>query len=324
MRYQAFCVTHSGQLVAADFKGWNSFCASDQAGRWLDVVDVEDSDVAELEQLLLPLKPHHLVLERCLTVTHIPVVICYPNLLYLEFPVELVVEQRVHAYLSILAVPGLLVTIRRGVIEDLDFVTGELTDCERLIQPGVSGLLYHILDHLVDMKIQSVLELRNKALELSSNQDANLIDNHSKIASVLLKHGSMLNSVIEEALYCVTELHKIDACLLSNGDLNAYIDDLTANLEYAQRMMYRIEARLKEVQNQAHLAMQERSEYRLRILTVVTTIFLPLTLISGLFGMNIHSLPGVDHPSTFYILIGVMIGFTIALMAYFSRKGWFR
>jgi magnesium transporter len=267
---------------------------------------------------------HHLVLERCLTVTHIPVVVCYPALLYLEFPVELIVGQRMHAYISILVLPGLLVTIRRGAIAGLDVLIDELKVCEQLFQPGASGLLYYILDRLVDQKIQDVLKFRNQVLEFIGRRGADAADLHSGLAGELIRSVAPLSSVVEEELYCVTELHNIEACMFNNGDTHAYIDDLTANLEYAQRMLYRIEARLKDTQNQAHLEMQERSEYRLRMLTIVTTIFLPLTLISAIFGMNLRSLPGNEAPHTFFVLLGVMVVFTAALLAYFAHKGWFK
>jgi magnesium transporter len=61
----------------------------------------------------------------------------------------------------------------------------------------------------------------------------------------------------------------------------------------------------------------------MKVLTVMSTIFLPLTVLTGMWGMNIHlpSLPG-GEPYQFWWLVGIMAAITSAMLLAFRRKGW--
>ena len=63
----------------------------------------------------------------------------------------------------------------------------------------------------------------------------------------------------------------------------------------------------------------------IRVLTIISAIFLPLTLIAGIYGTNFgrgFSVPGSNYSYGFYIMIVVMIGVAAGLIVVFRRKGW--
>jgi len=59
----------------------------------------------------------------------------------------------------------------------------------------------------------------------------------------------------------------------------------------------------------------------LRILTVFSVILLPLTLISGIFGMNVH-FPGFDTAWAFWTIFGVMVAAAVGMLSFFRYKRW--
>jgi magnesium transporter len=59
----------------------------------------------------------------------------------------------------------------------------------------------------------------------------------------------------------------------------------------------------------------------LRVLTSVSVILLPLTLIASIWGMNVH-VPGQGSMEAFWVIAGVMVCVLAALIAYFRRRGW--
>ena len=67
------------------------------------------------------------------------------------------------------------------------------------------------------------------------------------------------------------------------------------------------------------------TSYRLnevmKILTTISVIMLPLTLVSGIYGMNIP-LPVQEHPLAFAIIMGIMMAIAVGMLAYFRRRGW--
>jgi magnesium transporter len=54
---------------------------------------------------------------------------------------------------------------------------------------------------------------------------------------------------------------------------------------------------------------------------VFSVILLPLTLISGIFGMNVH-FPGFDTPEAFWAIVGLMVATIVGLVAFFRYKRW--
>jgi len=61
----------------------------------------------------------------------------------------------------------------------------------------------------------------------------------------------------------------------------------------------------------------------MRILTVITAIFVPLTFIAGVYGMNFVHMPELEHRYGYFVVLGIMLGIGTALVWLFRRKGWF-
>ncbi|MGA3059717.1 MAG: magnesium transporter CorA family protein [Candidatus Bathyarchaeia archaeon] len=64
----------------------------------------------------------------------------------------------------------------------------------------------------------------------------------------------------------------------------------------------------------------------IRVLTIISAIFLPLTLIAGIYGTNFKTgfLPEANNPYGFYIMIVIMVTVALALTLIFKRRGWLR
>ena len=67
----------------------------------------------------------------------------------------------------------------------------------------------------------------------------------------------------------------------------------------------------------------EQMNRAMLILAVVTTVFMPLSLITGMFGMNLQGIPLGDHPHGFWIVTGFLIVLAVVEIVWFMRKKWF-
>lgn len=61
----------------------------------------------------------------------------------------------------------------------------------------------------------------------------------------------------------------------------------------------------------------------MKVLTVVSVIFMPLTFIVGVYGMNFEHMPELKLTYGYYVVVGVMVGIAVAMAWYFKRKKWF-
>ena len=59
-----------------------------------------------------------------------------------------------------------------------------------------------------------------------------------------------------------------------------------------------------------------------KTLTVVTSIFMPLMLVTGIYGMNFKNMPEIQSPLGYPIAIGVMVVLTLVMLGYLKRKKW--
>jgi Mg2+ and Co2+ transporter CorA len=69
-------------------------------------------------------------------------------------------------------------------------------------------------------------------------------------------------------------------------------------------------------------AMSHRTTEIMRLLTLITAIFMPLTLITGIFGMNFDFMPGLHKSYGFWLSVAAMVAVVIGMLIYFRRKRW--
>jgi magnesium transporter len=60
----------------------------------------------------------------------------------------------------------------------------------------------------------------------------------------------------------------------------------------------------------------------MKVLTIITTIFIPLTFIAGIYGMNFDFMPELHWQWGYFAVWGVMVAVTVVLVVYFKRKKW--
>ncbi|MCX5838944.1 MAG: magnesium and cobalt transport protein CorA, partial [Deltaproteobacteria bacterium] len=60
----------------------------------------------------------------------------------------------------------------------------------------------------------------------------------------------------------------------------------------------------------------------MKVLTVIATIFMPLTFLAGVYGMNFKYMPELEWPWGYFALWGVMLVIAVVMLLYFRRKKW--
>jgi magnesium transporter len=71
-----------------------------------------------------------------------------------------------------------------------------------------------------------------------------------------------------------------------------------------------------------YAAQGQRMNEIMRILTIVSAIFIPLTFIVGVYGMNFENMPELRMKNAYLVVLGVMISIGVTLFMYFLRRGW--
>jgi magnesium/cobalt transport protein CorA len=298
---------------------WPAMDISKLSESWFDI---EDAKPEEILNFLAPLGLHPVMVKRCSDSASTPGVISYDNALLLEFPVALNLDSSDPTFLTIILRGSILITIRScpmPAIEELlsDIAAEKIPSVSHLIQ-----IVYLILDELTDLSVKAETEARDKTLNIAKT----LVDNPatvkaSDLANLRLQVEKMI-SLIENQLYCVTALDSSDNEALVDRHRKAYVKDLLSELEIAQMGIQRLETRVNGLYDSYQAMGNSRVEKRLRILTIISAITLPFSLIAGLLGMNVGGLPGLQDPQGFVIVIILMAVIGAVELWFFKRKGW--
>ena len=103
--------------------------------------------------------------------------------------------------------------------------------------------------------------------------------------------------------------------------LEVYFDDIVDASERVWDMLenYKEVVEALESTNEAQIA--HRTNETFRVLTAISVIVLPLTLLASIWGMNVH-VPGEQTSTAFWVIIIGMVAILVGSVLYFRRRGW--
>jgi magnesium transporter len=105
------------------------------------------------------------------------------------------------------------------------------------------------------------------------------------------------------------------------GDLEIYFDDVVDAHERIWDMLENYKEVVEALEDTNESVLSHRVNDILRVLTVISVILLPLTLLASIFGMNVK-VPGQGSVEAFWIVVAVMVVMLGGLLALFRRRGW--
>lgn len=120
----------------------------------------------------------------------------------------------------------------------------------------------------------------------------------------------------------IDKLYRYKSSIFSEGfyeQIFVYADKFMQLIENLDLMRER--ALMLQEHFMANISHQQNS--RLYVLAIISAIFLPLTFLSGLFGMNVAGMPGLENTQAFWNIIIFSVGLTVVLLIWFKKSRWF-
>ena len=188
--------------------------------------------------------------------------------------------------------------------------------------PSLERFLYDFLEQIVkdDLALMTRLELEMDTMEqavLEDHEDALPIGRLNEIRMEIRD----LQNHYEQLLDLAEELEENE---------NGFFQQ--ENLRYFRQFLSRVErlrdmaTALRDYNIQIHDLYATQVDVRqnriMTILTVITSIFLPLTLIAGWYGMNFRYMPELNWPWSYPVVIAVCIVIVVVCLVYFKKKKW--
>jgi len=188
-------------------------------------------------------------------------------------------------------------------------------------KPQPSVLFYYLLDRIIikNYDVISVLEAQADKIEINILK----MPRHEQVDELI-----HLRRQVYKIRKYLSPLRYIGDSLLSND--NKVIEDVNIKFFYSvnnkiDKLMQALESLVQDlalVREAFESEIANKTNELMKVFTLIATVFLPLNLISGMYGMNVKHIPfeGIDYG--YYYVLGIMITVALFLIYYFKKKGW--
>jgi magnesium transporter len=291
--------------------------------RWYDVRGLHD--VGLVEQLGQRFGVHPLALEDILDTQQRPKFEDYENGLFLILKALSYDEekQRVQTeQVAIFADDGFVLSFQENETDLFPGVRERIHSGRAKIRKRKADYLaYALADNIVDQyyllldRIDLILDDLEEEILANANRNSK-----SKIHNLRLQTIT-LRKTIAPLRDAIGAFSRVDSPLMSEGtdvfvrDLYDHVVQIMENIDTIRDMMNGLyDLYLSEISFKMNSIMQ--------VLTIISTIFIPLTFLAGIYGMNFEHMPELSWEYGYYYLWGVMIMISGALIYYFRRRNW--
>jgi len=290
---------------------------------WVNITGLQD--VSIIEKTCSFLGVHRLTTEDILSVNQRPKLEEYPDYLYIVFKM-LAYDTEINTVdteqVSIIKKENILITFQEKPEDVFDNIRTRIREGAGYVRKGKTDyLLYALMDSVVDHYF-IVLEQASEKLDLL---ETGLLENPDKVLlkDLYLLRKQMIN--VRKSTYPLREvvgrLEKITDPIISS-EIHVYFRDL---YDHTIRVIESIEVFRDSSAGLLDLYMNSVSNKMngiMKVLTIISTIFIPLTFIAGVYGMNFENMPELSWKYAYFSVLGAMLFISLTMLFLFKRKKW--
>ncbi len=290
---------------------------------WINVDGVNDVDM--VTQVSQQFGLHPLTIEDLVNTDQRPKVEVFDEYLYAVFRMlhydetsgEIVSEQ-----LSLVLGKGFVLSFQEAPGDVFDPIRDRIRSCKgRLRRAGPDYLLYRLLDAVVDGYFV-VLETFGEQIEgLEDELTNNPSPDTARIIMELRRELLVFRKAVWPLRELLTQLDHPDSAFISESTRLYFRDvyDHTIRVSETIDTFRELVASLRDT----HMTLiSNKMNEVMKVLTIIATIFIPITFIAGVYGMNFKVMPETEWAWSYPIALAVMLGVAAGMIVYFRRKKW--
>jgi magnesium transporter len=294
--------------------------------RW---VNIEHPGALERAWLEEHFDFHALDLEDVLSRNQRPKIDIYDDYLFivLHFPVFDRAARRLGTgELDIFVGPDYMVTIPNQPLQPVEYLFERCRSKEelrgQLFSRGSGYLMYRLVDDSFDYCFPMLRKIGNKLDALEDDIFEERADEVVRDISNVKQEIINFRKVIRPQRPVLRDLEKVKQRYLATDlDLEIYFDDIVDAHERIWDMLENYKEVAEALEETNESVISHRLNDSIRVLTSISVVILPLTLIASIMGMNSWVPFEGDEPG-FFLVLGVMALVLVGLIAYFRRQRW--
>ena len=291
---------------------------------WINIDGIHQAEI--IEKMGACHNLHPLVLEDIQNTEQRPKIESYSDYLYIVLKM-LYFDEAVNAVsteqVSLIVGQNYVISFQEGIEGDVfgnlrERLRNEKSRARRL---GADYLAYSLIDAIVDNYF-SILEKLGEKIELLEDRlvtnptTSTLHDIH-----YLKREMIYLRKAVWPLREVISILSRTDSDIVQEST-RIYLRDVYDHTiqvidtveSYRDMVSGMLDIYLSSVSNRLNAVM--------KVLTIIATIFMPLTFIAGVYGMNFRHMPELEWQYGYFLIWGIMIAITVSMLVFFRRKKW--
>lgn len=290
---------------------------------WINIVGSKDSEL--LRTLGKRFHLNHLSVEDVQNCEHRPKIDDFTDYIHTNLKMLTWDEQNkvvLSEQINIIWGGNFVISVQERAGDVFDVIRNRIKNKRgRITKEGSAYLSYALIDAIVDnyFVICDRLQEENDALEESAG-----IDNPKKIFGqirLLKKELIMLRKSIWPVREILLTIQKGDFELIPESSLKYFKDIYDHSLSIID-MIEQMREILTSLQESLISSISFEMNNVMKVLTIISTIFIPLTFVAGIYGMNFIYMPELAYRWSYFIVLGGMFLLFILMMIFFKKKKW--
>jgi magnesium transporter len=292
--------------------------------KWINIERPRQVDLAWLQERY---EFHPLDYEDVVSRNQRPKLDAYDDYLFivLHFPrYDKQVGRLNAAELDLFIGPDFLITLPNESLQPVEYLFERCKTSEELreslFSKGSGYLLYKIVDDSVDSQFPMLRKIGNKLErieeEIFVGNSAEVVRDISNVKQEIIN----FRKVVRPQRAAFNDLERNKARYIAE-DLDIYFEDITDASERVWDMLENYKEVVEALEDTNESEIAHRTNETFRVLTAISVIVLPLTLVASIWGMNV-GVPGEQSTAAFWEVVGAMVVLLGGLIFYFRRRGW--
>ncbi|ETT88636.1 magnesium/cobalt transporter CorA [Viridibacillus sp. FSL R5-0477] len=215
-----------------------------------------------------------------------------------------------------------IVTFHKSPVPEFDIVRSRIHDQPQYWESGAIFVAYQAIDKIVDSYFPMVYNIED---HLNTIEDELNYQSNTKSMRYVFDLRSDLLHIRRTILPMRDLLYRIlnsERFTLIKSE-RAYFVDIHDHLIKLTEMV-ESNRELTADMRDSHMSMNaSRMNGIMMILTIISSIFIPLTFIAGVYGMNFENMPELHWHYSYFIVLAIMLIIAISMLVWFKYKGWF-
>jgi magnesium transporter len=288
---------------------------------WIDVECLDKPD--EINRLAEIFGIHPLTVEDILDSTHQrPKAEEFDRYLFIAFKAVNFSENNDFEHLSLVITGDMVLTFHNRPGTYFDAIRKRIVNnAGRVRHMGADYLAYALIDAVVDEYFISIDTLgaeievfEDRALD---EKDDTFVYDIQEIKRKLLKMRRAVWPLRES----LSLLMRFESKLISN-DLSPFLKDLYDHIIQVTEAVDTYRELIAGIMEINMTMASNRLNKVMKVLTIISTLFIPLTFIVGVYGMNFQYMPELGYAPAYFIVWGVMLFVALGMLLFFKRRKW--